>query len=281
MPSLFSSGCRSQGLRAVPHTACTSQGTSQNQEAAASGSSLVGSAGASQIGYTIPRLGILPNEIRNMILRYVVANTAGDQEPPANAVALIGLFEPFVSTSIIYRDVSLELNATTNASACHSGLFVPGSPSPGDNFLYKPSPCHWSTCGSTINIFYRPIPRPKSVVSLLSLDKRTREETLHIISESQSRADLIYIKDSGFWLTWLSTPFQTRRIPELHIQVRAYEFPILNQFPAICDEDTWSTLAGPGCRMFYLLMTGILQGTVGPWLFDSTGEEYAPHDEHC
>lgn len=251
MSYLSSSGLRRRASPTEPSTTSTSQDATDNQEDNASGGYSTDPADASRIKHKTSRLQSLPTELRLRILEYVVASKSGNVQPPLDFASLAGQFAP-------------SWPSIPNA---------PLSPEFVNQFPYKPTPCHWITCKSKVNVFYKPIPKPESVISLLSVDRKTRQETLGILPKFPPRADLIYIKDSGFWLTWLSTPFQTRNIPELYVQVRTSKYPMrASQFRAVRNENLWDSVEGGGCDMLVTLMTGILHGTVGPWYYERGGK---------
>lgn len=206
----------------------------------------------------IPNLSRLQTELLLRIIEKLVNIRSLNRTPPVNAASLAGHFKPpWLSTT------------------------VPGL-SRADRFSYKPTSCHWTTCGSS-NIFYRPIDRPHVPTRLLCLDSRTRNKTLDLIWRflGQPRRDIIYIKASGFWLTWLSTLFRLKRIAELHVRIRAFEYHMRpSQFGALRRGDLWSARYGPGFMMVSTLMNGILQRTIGPWPIPP-GSDYKPRGEHC
>lgn len=209
---------------------------------------------------SLSRFSRLPNEILLMIIESLINIRALNRVPPVNAASLADHF----------RSLWLRIS--------DPGLYR------ADGFSYKPTSCHWTICGSDINIFYRPVDRPPRVLTtLLSLDSRTRNKALEIIWRflGPPRLDIIYIKASGFWLTWLSTLIQLKKIPELHVQVRAFEYPMRpSQFGALRRGDLWTARYGPGFIMVSMLMDGILQKTIGPWPIPPVSDD-KPHGQHC
>lgn len=196
--------------------------------------------GTDQLSRGLSHLCALPPEIRLYIFELVILGECGTA--PENAASLHGRFKPWQDWS-------------------------PDEPHGDGTRSYRPMQFLGSRDIWGSNIYYKPVVTASDTCSLLRVNKQIRAELKQILDKTgfKHKADLIYVKNSGLWLTWLMRPFKTRRIPELYVQIRIFEFPHGIFPPNLYDSNMWNPPHPLGGYLFCWLLMGILYGAAGPW----------------
>ncbi|CAM1500627.1 Fc.00g097890.m01.CDS01 [Cosmosporella sp. VM-42] len=120
------------------------------------------------------------------------------------------------------------------------------------------------------HIFFKKMQNP--TVPLLLANKQLFGETKGLLSRKRSQRanyaiDIMYVKNSGLWSTWLSAPFLTTDIGTVHTTFRLFNQP--NNLPSEMNfPNMWrGGDGGPpsGVWIFYHMITQFLDQKIGPW----------------
>ncbi|KAL1878180.1 hypothetical protein Daus18300_002097 [Diaporthe australafricana] len=77
----------------------------------------------------------------------------------------------------------------------------------------------------------------RHALPLLHINQQTRDEVIGVVSRrlgqrvDDAKLDVMDIKNEGTWATWLSAPFPFTHLNVLHVQLRMFDVPLLDQTP--------------------------------------------------
>lgn len=136
--------------------------------------------------------------------------------------------------------------------------------------LNPASSFHGRQSHSYDHVFYTKTQNP--ALSVLLVNKQLHVEMKDVLRHKRSQKgnyelDIMYVKDSGLWPTWLSVPTLTTDIDTIHATFRLFNLP--DNIPKEMKyRNMWlGGDGGPpsGVWVFYKMFTRFLEQNIGPW----------------